>query len=182
MPQTINAGRMTHQHEGELVVFLIGMRINRPWRPDLWLPVFLAMPKMLAELSRDNESGFLGYRLTFGAGGPLVVQYWDSHEKLYAYASAPSATHRPAWTAFNRRARKAPGSVGIWHETFVVDRAESIYAQMPVAGLALATAAVPVSRRGDRAAQRLTSDATPAGAEAAGAETETATETETEAA
>lgn len=154
MPQ-VSPGRSTHRHSGELVVFLIGMRINKPWRPDLWWPVFQAMPKMLAELSRDKESGMLGYRLTLGAGGPLVVQYWDSHEKLYAYASAQDAEHRPAWTAFNRRARKAPGAVGIWHETFVVDRAESIYAAMPPAGLALATEAVPVERRSDRAIQRL---------------------------
>jgi hypothetical protein len=154
MPQ-VSAGRSTHRHSGELVVFLIGMRINKPWRPDLWWPVFQTMPKLLAELSRDKESGMLGYRLTLGAGGPLVVQYWDSHEKLYAYASAQDAEHRPAWTAFNRRARKAPGAVGIWHETFVVDRAESIYAGMPPAGLALATESVPVGRRSDRAIQRL---------------------------
>jgi hypothetical protein len=154
MPQ-VNLGRTTHRHTGELVVFLIGMRINKPWRPDLWWPVFQAMPKMLAELSRDKESGLLGYRLTLGAGGPLLVQYWDSHEKLYAYASAQDAEHRPAWTAFNRRARKAPGVVGIWHETFLVDRAESIYAGMPPSGLALATEPVPVQRRSDRAIQRL---------------------------
>lgn len=154
MPQVI-PGRTTHRHSGELVVFLIGMRINRPWRPDHWLPPFLAMPKMLAELSRDKDSGLLGHRLTFGAGGPLLVQYWDSHEKLYAYAASADATHRPAWTAFNRRARKAPGSVGIWHETFVVDRAESVYAGMPPAGLALATESVPIGRRTDRAEQRL---------------------------
>ena len=67
--------RMTHEYDGELVVFLIGMRINKPWRPDLWLPVFLAMPKMLAELSKDKDSGLLGYRLAIGAGGPFVVQY-----------------------------------------------------------------------------------------------------------
>ena len=69
------------------MVFLIGMRINRPWRPDLWLPAFAAMPRMLRELSSDPGSGLLGYRLTFGAGGPLVVQYWKSTEELYAYAS-----------------------------------------------------------------------------------------------
>jgi hypothetical protein len=63
--------RMTHDYDGDLVVFLIGMRINKPWRPDLWLPVFNAMPKMLAELSRDPDSGLLGYRLAVGAGGPL---------------------------------------------------------------------------------------------------------------
>ncbi|MDQ0614455.1 hypothetical protein QF046_002096 [Microbacterium sp. W4I4] len=111
-------GRMTHQHEGELVVFHIGMQINRWWRPDLWLPAFLAMPRMLRELSTDKESGFLGYELLFGRGGPYVVQYWSSIDQLYAYASAPSQEHRPAWTAFNRAAHKAPGAVGVWHETF----------------------------------------------------------------
>jgi hypothetical protein len=80
--------RMTHEYDGELVVFLIGMRINKPWRPDLWLPVFLAMPKMLAELSKDKNSGLLGYRLSMGSGGPFVVQYWNSIEKLYAYAGS----------------------------------------------------------------------------------------------
>ena len=154
MPSVIPA-RMTHDYDGDLVVFLIGMRINKPWRPDLWLPVFSAMPGMLAELSKDKESGLLGYRLTFGAGGPLLVQYWNSHEKLYRYASDRNAAHRPAWAAFNRRARKAPGAVGIWHETYVVERAESIYVGMPVAGLAAATSAVPVARRGDTAAERL---------------------------
>ena len=103
--------RMTHEYDGELVMYLIGMRINKPWRPDLWLPVFLAMPKMLAELSKDKDSGLLGYRLAIGAGGPFVVQYWNSIEKLYAYASDRNAGHRPAWAAFNRRARKAPGTV-----------------------------------------------------------------------
>ena len=147
--------RMTHDHDGDLVVFLIGMRINRPWRPDLWLPVFGVMPKMLAELSKDPDSGLLGYRILLGAGGPTVVQYWSSTEKLYAYASAPEQEHRPAWTAFNRRARKAPGAVGIWHETYEVARAESIYSGMPATGLGLATSLVPVGRNADRAAARL---------------------------
>jgi hypothetical protein len=149
------SSRTTHEYDGDLVVFLIGMRINKPWRPDLWLPVFNAMPGMLAELSKDKDSGLLGYRLTIGAGGPLVVQYWSSAEKLYAYASERNAAHRPAWAAFNRRARKAPGAVGIWHETYVVDRAESIYAGMPVSGLAAATSSVPVARRGESAKERL---------------------------
>jgi len=146
---------MTHDYDGDLVVFLIGMRINKPWRPDLWLPVFFAMPAMLAELSKDKNSGLLGYRLTFGAGGPLVVQYWSSHEKLCAYASDRNAAHRPAWAAFNRRVRKAPGSVGIWHETYVVERAETIYSGMPVSGLAAATSVVEVARRGETARERL---------------------------
>lgn len=146
--------RMTHAHEGPLVVFLIGMRINRPWRPDLWLPAFNAMPRMLAELSADPGSGLLGYRITIGAGGPLVIQHWKSAEQLYAYAGRTDAEHRPAWAAFNRAARKSPGAVGIWHETYVVDRAESMYVGMPAVGLAKATAAAPAAAD-SRAADRL---------------------------
>lgn len=151
---TIEKGRITHDYDGELVVFLIGMRINRWWRPDLWLPVFNAMPPMLAELAKDPDSGMLGYRLLLGEGGPLVVMYWDSHDKLYDYAARPDARHRPAWTRFNQHARRAPGAVGIWHETFQVAAAESVYAGMPISGLAKATHAIPAGRRGDRARDR----------------------------
>lgn len=40
----------SHTHDGELAVVLIGMRVNHPWRPDLWGPVFAAMPGMISEL------------------------------------------------------------------------------------------------------------------------------------
>jgi hypothetical protein len=157
----VNVGRMTHHYTGELVVFLIGMRLNQPWRIDKWLPPFLAMPRMLTELSKDPESGLMGFRLTLSADGPVLIQYWSSREKLYDYASSPAAEHRPAWTAFNRRARNAAGAVGIWHETYQVERAESMYVGMPPLGLALATEAVPVAKRSDRARQRMTEGGTP---------------------
>lgn len=154
MSRIIN-DRMTHRHEGELVVFHIGMTINRWWRPDLWFPVASAMPRMLRELSMDEGSGFLGFELLLGAHGPYVVQYWATLEQLYAYASAPKQEHHPAWTRFNRMARKAPGAVGIWHETFVVERAESIYVSTPLMGLPKATESVPIRRHHDRAHARM---------------------------
>ena len=40
----IENGRMTHEHDGPIGVFLIGMRFNRLHRPDQWVPVFTAMP------------------------------------------------------------------------------------------------------------------------------------------
>ncbi|GAB3914214.1 hypothetical protein GCM10011575_18220 [Microlunatus endophyticus] len=166
----INTGRMTHDYaisedgvtEGntdrDLVVFLIGMTINRWWRPDRWLPVFAAMPRMLRELSQDKESGLLGYRLIFDLRGPWLVQYWSSLDKLYAYASDPAATHRPAWAAYNRNARKAGGVVGVWHETFQVEHAESIYVNTPLQGLAKATGIKPVTGRLNTARQRITQE------------------------
>jgi hypothetical protein len=146
--------RLTHEYDGELVVFLIGIRIRRWRRPDLWGPVFAAMPPMLRELSRDAGSGMLGYRLIMDPRGPWTVQYWSSLDKLYAYASAPRAAHRPAWAAFNRRARRVPDAVGVWHETYPVSRAESIYVGMPPVGLAEFTGSRPVTSRGDRARDR----------------------------
>jgi hypothetical protein len=61
---------------GDFVVFVIGMRINKPWKVHKWLPVFLGMPRMLKELKRQPESGFLGSI----SGGLLIVQYWRSFE------------------------------------------------------------------------------------------------------
>ena len=153
-------GRATHSYEGELIVFLIGMTINKPWRPDLWGPVFMAMPGMLRELATDPESGMLGYRLTLEGINPTLIQYWSSLDKLYAYAADPRAQHRPAWTEFNTRARKSPGAVGVWHETYLVERAESVYSGTPELGLARATTRIPVLSKGNAARQRLAEGAT----------------------
>ncbi|MDT0341186.1 DUF4188 domain-containing protein [Streptomyces litchfieldiae] len=158
MGRRIIEGRMTAAGGQGVTVFLIGMRINSFLRLRSWWPVFTAMPKMLRELSRDKGSGFLGYRLLFG--GPrliYVVQYWASHEQLLAYASAPDKQHRPAWAAFNRRLRAGKGRVGFWHETYVVPAGahEAVYVNMPAFGLGAATEVVPVARRGEGAAERL---------------------------
>jgi hypothetical protein len=148
-------GRRTHAHTGDLTVFLIGMRINRPWRPDAWLPVLAAMPRMLAELARDPDSGFLGARTVLGPGGPTVVQYWRRPEDVYRYARDRDRAHRPAWAVFHRRARRVPGAVGVWHETYEVARAETVYVDVPDVGLAAVGGSRPVTGRTDTAAQRL---------------------------
>jgi hypothetical protein len=63
--------------EGELVVFLIGMRIDKPWKLHKWLPVFLTMPKMLKQLEAHPESGFLGHTVLgapwFSTGAPSSI-------------------------------------------------------------------------------------------------------------
>jgi len=148
-----DAGPVTAAVDGGLVVFLIGMRINRWWRPDLWLPVMLSMGKMLRELRANPELGFLGVAPT-GPSNPIVlVQYWKSAEHLQRFASATDRAHLPAWTEFHRRAR-ATSAVGIWHETFVVPPGchESIYINMPPFGLGAAVGVRPAT--GERASAR----------------------------
>ena len=99
--------RHTAAIEGDFVVFLIGMRINRLWRFWEWWPVFMAMPGMLRELYEHPELGFLGteYFLSFSNRAPMLVQYWRSFEHLEAYARAQDQAHLPAWRNFNRTVR-----------------------------------------------------------------------------
>ena len=158
MSSKLNQGRTTARSQGGVTVFLIGMRINRFRAVRSWWPTLLAMPRMLKELSTLEDSGLLGYRMLLG--GPrlvYVVQYWESKEKLFAYASARDGEHRPAWAAFNQRMRQGRDRVGFWHETYVVPAGshESVYVNMPDFGLGAATGVVPVGTRGERAEERL---------------------------
>jgi hypothetical protein len=130
-------GRYAGSLDGDFVVFLIGMRVNKLWKVRSWLPVFTAMPKMIKELEADPDSGFLGATQGFMSTGPTLIQYWRSFEHLERYARDPDAEHFPAWRRFNQTVR-ASGDVGIWHETYRVadGAAESIYGNMPRVGLA----------------------------------------------
>ncbi|TQF07799.1 DUF4188 domain-containing protein [Kitasatospora acidiphila] len=153
-----NGGRTTAAAEGDLVVFLIGMRINHFWAPHHWLPVLTAMPRMLRELRADEQSGLLGYQLLTGSPRTyFVVQYWRSKEQLLKYAIDPARLHRKAWATANRMERKSGRHVGIWHETYLVPAGnyESIYGDMPPYGLAAATGVLPIARRGATAQERL---------------------------
>src|SRR3978361_198292 len=128
----LKAGRHTAEEGKDVVVFLIGMRINRLRSLRDWFPVFLAMPRMLKELEQRPELGMLQAQ-TFLSGRTLqVVQYWRTVEDLHAYSRAADLEHLPAWRAFNRRAR-GNTAVGIYHETYVVPASaqESIAVNMP---------------------------------------------------
>lgn len=158
MGSQIIEGRMTARADGGVTVFLIGMRINSFWRVRHWWPVFTAMIRMLRELSRNPAFGLLGYQTLLGGPRLLyLVEYWSSPDELLAYASDTGSEHHPAWAAFNRRVRSGRGRVGFWHETYVVPAGshEQVYVNMPAFGLAAATGAIPVGRRGDRAGDRL---------------------------
>lgn len=149
--------RMTADIEGDFVVFQIGMRVNKPWKVHKWLPVFMAMPKMLAELSKNPDSGLLGFRQYLANPlAPTVVQYWRSFEHLEAYSRSKDSTHFPAWVKFNKRIGSG-GDVGIWHETYKVaaGQYECVYNNMPLSGLAKASKSVPAAGYRATAAARL---------------------------
>ena len=151
--------RMVAQIEGDFVVFLIGMRVNRFWLPHKWIPAFFAMPRMLIELSKlpVEDTGFLGYN---NVGFGTVLQYWRSFEHLEAYANARDRAHFPEWAAFNKRMRDDRGAVGIFHETYLVKAGqyETLYSGMPPFGLGKATTLVPATAATSSARKRLGRD------------------------
>ena len=160
--------------EGDFVVFLIGMRINKLWKVWKWLPTFVAMPRMLRELEQNADSGFLGANQYIGGPRrPMLVQYWRSFEHLESYARSRDAAHWPAWVAFNKRVG-SNGDVGIWHETYLVPagRYECVYNNMPPIGLGMATSLVPAAGRKATAAGRagIRDESYPAGAPTDGIE------------
>ena len=128
--------RVTARIEGDFIVFLIGMRINKFWKIHKWWPAARAMTRMLSELQTADpaETGFLGFT-NLGARG--MVQYWRSFDDLEQYARAQDSRHWPEWVEFNRRMKNARGDVGIWHETYLIRAGEyeNVYSGMPRIGL-----------------------------------------------
>lgn len=147
--------RVTAELPGNFVVFLIGMRINKPLLVHKWLPVAAAMPRMIRELHHQPELGLLHAESWFSRS-VLMLQYWRSMEQLLAYATNREAEHLPAWKAFNQSVGTS-GAVGIWHETYAISpgRFESVYVNMPRFGLGRAGSVVPASGNRKSARGRL---------------------------
>ncbi|MGY1661503.1 DUF4188 domain-containing protein [Geodermatophilus sp. SYSU D00705] len=141
----IHRGRFGAEIDGDFVVFVIGARLNTPWRVLQSLRDLggrrRGMQAMLAELVRRPEKGLLGYRMS----GLTVIQYWRSFEHLEAFARDPGDLHRPTWLEWFRR--DPQGRTGIWHETYLVRAGEyeAIYSDVPEAGLAAAGRVVPLA-------------------------------------
>ena len=162
MPQVIQ-GRFTAAINEPFVVFLIGMRINKFFAFSKWIPTARAMSPMLRSLYQNPEKGFLGGETFVYWRGVGLIQYWRSFEDLERFARNPADAHLEAWQRFNQ-AIGADGSVGIWHETYLIEpgRYEAVYGNMPVFGLAAATKHVPAMGRKETARRRLGGDSEPA--------------------
>lgn len=154
MTKIVN-GRMFAKTEGDMVVFLIGMRVNSWWKVNKWFPIAMAMPKMLKELYLNKDSGFIGSENWFGRT-TISVQYWKSFEHLEAYAKNKDAKHFPAWREFNQKVRKS-AAVGVWHESYKISGGsyENIYVNMPEFGLGKAANLAEAHGKYEHAAQRI---------------------------
>ncbi|MBE9192259.1 DUF4188 domain-containing protein [Gloeocapsopsis crepidinum LEGE 06123] len=155
----IMPGRFTAQVDEPFVVFLIGMRINQFFAFSKWIPTARAMAPMLNTLYQHPEKGFLGGENFFYWRGAGLIQYWRSFEDLERFARNPADPHLAAWQHFSR-AIGNDGSVGIWHETYLIEPGnyKAIYGNMPIFGLASATKHVPITGRRENARQQLKTD------------------------
>jgi hypothetical protein len=151
-------GRFTAQTDSPFVVFLIGMRVNQLGAFSKWVPVAQAMPTMLKTLQQHPEKGFLGGEHFFRLFPltTLLVSYWRSFEDLEHFARNADDPHLGAWQRFTRTVGN-DGSVGVWHETYLIEPGhyEAIYGNMPAFGLAAATTHVPITRRSNNARSRV---------------------------
>jgi hypothetical protein len=145
---TIIQGRQQAHPGKPFALFLIGMRINRLWAVHRWGPVAMAMPRMQRELAGKPEAGLLWQKNFVSGRITLNLQYWESGEKLFAYAHDRQVEHFPAWAEFNRKA-KDNHAVGIWHETYFLkpEDCENIYRDMPAFGLGAAIGVSPATSR-----------------------------------
>jgi hypothetical protein len=161
---TVLNGRFTAHTDEPFVVFLIGMRINRLLEFRKWMPTARAMGPMIRELYQHPEKGFLGGQTFMYWRGVGLIQYWRSFAHLERFARNPSDPHLPAWQHFNKTVG-TNGSVGIWHETFMVPsrQYEAIYNNMPVFGFAAATQHMPIVGKRETARGRLAEQNDPAG-------------------
>ena len=146
---------MTARIEGDFVVFLIGARVNRPWKIGKLFSFGKTMPQMLAQLQRQPELGLLGFE-TYGVLRSVIVQYWRSWEHLENFARSKESTHYPAWVWFNKNVGFG-GDFGIWHETYLIRAGdyEAVYTNMPPRGLGKVADLVPATGRLAFAAGRL---------------------------
>ncbi len=132
-------GRFSATHDGDIVVFLIGMRFLSLRALPTAFKTFARMPKMLAELDSDPSLGCLGSSFTFVPWGATITQYWKSTAQLGDFARKKTGSHLAAWQWFNALGRTSHG-VGVWHESYYVaaGASESMYVNMPRIGLAAA--------------------------------------------
>lgn len=152
----MHTDRTTAAMDEPFVVFVVGMRINRSWKVHRWLPVFLAMPRLLRELETESDSGLLNYETLFNPRAVLTIHYWDSFEALRAYARDPEEAHDAAWRDYVGSVGSG-GDVGVFHETYVVDPedCESVYRNCPAFGLGAAGDLEPASGDRETAGKRL---------------------------
>ena len=153
----IFSGRYTAHTDDPVVVFAIGMRINRLWAIHRWLRPTLNTVRMWWHMQRRRPAGYLNGYLFVYQRGVGMMQYWQDFDTLEAFSRDDSQPHLAAWRQLAAQTR-SDQTFGYWHETYQVasGTSEAIYGSMPRFGLAEATEHVPIVKPTEAARSRLT--------------------------
>ena len=90
--------RMAAEIDGEYVIYINGMRLNKLRALPKYLRAGFAAAKMFKQLEADPDSGFLGYLPAYmGLRSGAAIQYWRSLEDIKWFAQDPDGPHVPAW-------------------------------------------------------------------------------------
>ena len=156
-------GRFTAQIDGPFVVFRLGIRVNRFFSFWKWVPTLRALLPVLNTLLRTTAPGHLeSFSISYLSAGRGIVQYWRSLDDLEEFAQSDDSPFHELWRRYYR-SPGVDGSVGLWYEAFLVEanRYESVYDNMPVAGLAVASHHLPAVGRRETARRRLGGEGEP---------------------
>ncbi|MFC3885554.1 DUF4188 domain-containing protein [Bacillus songklensis] len=152
MSTKIHNGAFTAETEDGFVVFIIGVRLNKIRALFKWLSAIKAMMPMLKELYQNPELGFLQEQTVIGWRTVTTIQYWRTYEQLETYSKGN--IHSEALKNFYKKIGKS-GSVGLYHETYKVEKDESLYINMPVYGLAKAFSHIRINNKLNTSKKRM---------------------------
>ncbi|WP_336024986.1 DUF4188 domain-containing protein [Halobellus salinisoli] len=137
---------MAAEIDGEYVIYINGMRLNKLRALPKYLRAGLKAGKMFEQLAADPDSGFLGYLPAYmGLRSGAAIQYWRSLEDIKRFAQDPNGTHVPAWQWYEEEVG-TNGELGFWAELYVVKDGsfETFYRNMPPTGLGEHGSLVPM--------------------------------------
>lgn len=129
--------RMAAEIDGDFVIYINGMRLNKLRAVHKYLFAGLKAAKMFEELEKDPDSGFLGYLPAYmGPRSGAAIQYWRSLEDIRRFARDPDDLHVPAWQWYNEEVGNN-GGLGFWAELYVIEDGdyETFYRNMRPIGL-----------------------------------------------
>ncbi|CAG9460325.1 unnamed protein product [Pedinophyceae sp. YPF-701] len=147
LEQRVVRGRFSARmpKDKSFVVFLIGARVNDPCDLTKLDSFYQWMGKAFDNMDRELEAlgpelGYLGGEgyVSMSRTGTLTVQYWESMEKLQAWARGRQYAHNKPWKVLQAKGKDTP-RYAFWHEAYQVGADgsyETIYVNCPPLGLA----------------------------------------------
>jgi hypothetical protein len=149
-------GRVTARSDKPVIVFAIGMRVNRLYAIHKWFRPTVNTFRMWWYMQHQRPKGYLSGYLFLYSRGAGMMQYWESFEALEAFSHDKSQPHLAAWRHLAMQS-KHDQTFGYWHETYQIapETSECIYGNMPQFGLAEAIGHLPIGKKAETARGRL---------------------------